>query len=223
MTILDARDIILKPHGVAKHPASSFIGIAIHHTVTNMTASTTIAAERAHIRAIDTAHARRFGGEYSIGYHVLVFPSGRAYQVGDYDGQRAHVKARNHQLIGIAAVGNFTDALPEQAQWDGIVGAVKGLLVVYPGREIKGHNDWARPGEGTACAGMLNDVKWDDVLLAPTPSAPLAWEPTDREFAHAFAYFYKAIFEGKDPTKLHRNHRYALWQMAESTGPKPEL
>ncbi len=128
-------------------------------------------------------------------------------------------EARNHQLIGIAAVGNFTNSLPEQTQWDGIVGAVKELLVVYPGREIKGHNDWARQGEGTACAGMLNDVKWDDVLAPP----PSAWEPTDREYAHAFAYFYRAIFESKDPTKLHRNHRYALWEMAESTGPKPEL
>lgn len=73
-----------------------------------MSASASVADELRHIDGINRWHLNVREFAMGIGYHVLVFPSGRAYQVGVYDAQRAHVKNKNHLYIGLAFVGTFT-------------------------------------------------------------------------------------------------------------------
>lgn len=84
------------------------IGWLIHHTVTTIRAGASVAEEIAHIDAINRWHLNVREFAVGIGYHVLVFPSGRAYQVGVYDTQRAHVRNKNHKFLGLAFVGTFS-------------------------------------------------------------------------------------------------------------------
>lgn len=154
--ILDARNEVSNPGGnVGSHNP---LGLAIHHTVTRMGMEATEVQERAHIRAIDTYHVSiGYGG---FGYHDAVFPSGRVYHCGD--GRRAHVGKRNHELVGIAVVGDFSFSLPGEKQMEGVLEVIS----MYPGNwPVKGHNNWALPGEGTACAGQLNEVDFRGLTL----------------------------------------------------------
>lgn len=151
---------------------SAIKGIAIHHSVTSEPAPSSVEWELAHLRAIDAFHvAKDYGG---IGYHVCAFPSGRVYQVGDFDGARAHVASRNHELVGICAIGDFSSSLPGVTQMGAIVAGIRAVLDFYRlPLPILGHNQWALPGQGTVCAGTLNGYDWTPWLLPPVP------EPVD--------------------------------------------
>lgn len=215
--IIDVRrdGIVANPHGFK--PQGKIIGIAVHHSVTNiredrfhepdrdaldslspkglvpaleiqalreqvymgasMRASTTIEEEKKHIAQIDAYHVSiGYGG---FGYHAAAFPSGRAYLCGD--GQRAHVKDRNHELMGICAIGDFSTALPGEAQMN----ALRELIAAYGGSSLptRGHNEWALPGQGTVCAGRLNGFSW----AQPTPP-PLPPMPTEEAFKQAYVW-----------------------------------
>lgn len=164
MSVIDIRSSTYISHPEGFRPLGVIIGTAIHHSVTFMHTEATESQELNHIRAIDNYHlSLGYGG---FGYHAAAFPSGRAYLCGD--GQRAHVEGRNHQLYGIVAIGNFVDALPTPAQLDAIRS-----LIVYPELPVKGHNEWALPGKGTACAGQLNGFDWREGQPDPT----LAYRP----------------------------------------------
>ena len=54
---------------------------AVHHTVTPESYAGPV-EEIAHLDFIDTWHREKRGFKVGIGYHVVVFESGRAYQVG---------------------------------------------------------------------------------------------------------------------------------------------
>ncbi len=134
------------PNGFA--PLGNVLGIALHHTVTTISPLASEAEEEAHARAIDSYHAgKKWGG---IGYHYLVFPSGRAYRVGW--GQRAHVANRNHELIGIAWVGDLSARVPGEIE---IAAAAECVADAWRriGREVpcRGHREWAVAGWETAC------------------------------------------------------------------------
>ena len=87
-------------------------GWLVHHTVTNMSPDATEAQEIAHIDSINRWHRDNRGFSMGIGYHVLVFPSERAYKVGHYDTSRAHVRNKNHRFLGLAFVGAYTVSAP---------------------------------------------------------------------------------------------------------------
>ena len=96
---------------------ASLIGIAVHHSVSGdyLAAGGPESEELAHLQAIDRYHVgQNFGG---IGYHLAAFTSGRLYLLGDLDGARAHVAGRNHELLGVVAIGTFTDRLPGDRHW----------------------------------------------------------------------------------------------------------
>ena len=175
--MIDASANVTAPEGRGR---LSPIGIALHHSVTTMDADATEAQELAHIEAIDRHHVSiGYGG---FGYHSAVFPSGRAYICGQLTGMRAHVARRNHELIGIVAIGNFVGGLPLQPQMEGIVEAIKDTRSWFPDRSlpVKGHNDWALPGEGTACAGLLNGVDFDALLQIAAPEPVIAASELDQ-------------------------------------------
>jgi hypothetical protein len=149
LNVLDATNEVTNPNGWA--PLGTVIGLAIHHTVTTISPWATEAEERAHIRAIDRYHVSK--GWYGFGYHYAVFPSARVYRCGW--GQRAHVANRNHELIGVAFVGDLTNRSPSPFET-----ASAGLAIADAwtriGKEVpvKGHRDWVTdPAWATACPG----------------------------------------------------------------------
>jgi hypothetical protein len=153
--ILDARAVVTNPAGRYQLDPARVIGIAIHHTVTWAGAPDGYAPERAaefeHISDIDVYHRDKGWGGF--GYHLVVFPSGNVYLCGDLTGARAHVASRNHELIGIALVGDFTNFPPGPRQFAGAIYAVAYVLDAYPGRPVRGHRDWALPEYPTSCPG----------------------------------------------------------------------
>ena len=128
------------------------IGIAVHHTVSPQPSFNSDATEINHALMIDVYHASLgYGG---IGYHALAFPSGAAYLTGVWGGARAHVASRNHQLLGIAAVGDYTAGPPSPA----LIHALQQLINAantHAGQPlpIAGHRAWALPQFPTACPG----------------------------------------------------------------------
>ena len=170
--ILDATSLVTNPLGRKPQDPALVIGFAVHHTV-GVNYVQNEADERSTIRAIDQQHvAQDFGG---FGYHYIVFPSGRAYKCGE--GQRAHVAKRNHELRGIAMSGNFVSQQPTEAAYNGLREILlKERETYYKGYEIRGHREWALPGEGTECPGSIVPKDWkafmDDV---PVPVASNGW------------------------------------------------
>lgn len=161
--MIDARSYVTAP--VGRKPVGQVIGYAVHHSVTTMAPSATETQELAHIKTIDAYHVSiGYGG---FGYHMAAFPSGRAYLAGDLTGQRAHVKDRNHELIGIVAIGDFSNALPGIPQLHAIRDCLEFAAAGYGELPVKGHNDWALPGQGTVCAGQLNRYPWGPILAPP--------------------------------------------------------
>lgn len=88
--------------------------IVIHHSVSKGVKST-IQAELDYLGAVYHLHhdINQWGG---IGYHAVVFPSGRAYITGGVEDIRAHVLGKNFNTYGICLVGDFTDSPPGRAQ-----------------------------------------------------------------------------------------------------------
>lgn len=187
---------------------SGVIGIAVHHSVTTAPVPATNQNELAHIRAIDEYHVGLdYGG---FGYHVAVFPSGNIYLCGDLDGARAHVADRNNELVGIVAIGTFTNSFPSTLHFDAILNAIRDVRAVY-GREleVRGHNLWAKPGKGTECAGKLNTVDWPVALHGPldVPANPPTngepVPPTPRDIAYAGGAAALFVQEGRSLKDLH--------------------
>lgn len=166
--MIDARAQFVNPEGrlvggiPQRIPHAGLQGIAIHHTVTpTPSPAATVAEEMDRLKAIENYHIGQGFGLF--GYHYAAFPSGRCYQIGDTLGQRAHVAQRNHQLVGIALMGTFTEHYPGDDHMRAATEAIKqieaetGLSLA-----IAGHNSWATPGNGTGCAGRLNALTTTD-------------------------------------------------------------
>lgn len=173
VVIFDATNLVTNPAGNRPQDPALLIGIAIHHTVgrNNIENETD---ERATIVAIDRQHVSQgFGG---FGYHGIVFPSGRAYRCGE--GQRAHVKGRNHQLRGWVFSGTYTNVLPTDAAFEGMREALLEERARFGPLEVKGHSEWALPGEGTACPGIIVPRDWN-ALLAPAALVGVGIHYTD--------------------------------------------
>lgn len=176
--MIDARQHVTLPEGRFRLDRAKVLGIAIHHSVTAEPAPSSVERELAHIRAIDRFHVEKnYGGH---GYHIDCFPSGRWYLCGELDGARAHVASRNHELIGICAIGTFTEGFPGAEQMAASAEAIRYVRGFY-GRPlpVAGHNDWALPGQGTVCAGRLNGFDWSPWLLPPPP--PPVEKPAEDE------------------------------------------
>ena len=179
--MIDARIDVTLPAGRFKINMPDVVGIAVHHSVTSEPAPSSEAWERAHIRAIDAYHVKI--GYGCFGYHIAAFESGRWYLCGDLDGARAHVASRNHELVGVVAIGNFVDGFPGAVQMNAIAEALRYVRGFY-GRPliIKGHNDWATPGNGTACAGKLNGFDWGPFMYTAPPPLPVpVVKPSDSD------------------------------------------
>ncbi|HUV48735.1 MAG TPA: hypothetical protein VMX11_07125 [Actinomycetes bacterium] len=154
-------------------------GWAVHHTVTPESYTSPV-EEIAHLDFIDTWHREKRGFKVGIAYHVVVFESGRAYQVGQPMTQRAHIESQNHLYDGLCFVGTFTAThTPSQAAL-----TTARELIVASGMDVQGgHGELQLPGlSGTACPGG-----WNLGLLHTRPPAkpPFATAKTRNALALA--------------------------------------
>ena len=148
------------------------VAISIHHTVT-MAASEDREEERDHVHVIDNYHqSLGWGG---IGYHVLVFPSGRLYQSHANNRiPRAGVAHRNGEIVHLAFVGDFTATQPTAAAIAGAREAIALLRQEYGDIPLMAHREVATPDYPTACPGD-NYRAWIGQLeegLMPTREDP---------------------------------------------------
>lgn len=144
--------------GYATRRLDQIIGIAAHHTVSGGqfygadNPDLTEEDEVNHVLMINIYHlSLLYGG---IAYTVLIFGSGRRYDMGPLTQVRAGVAHKNYVIASFAFVGNFTDRLPTEAA------LASGRQTVAEwraelGRDVpvKGHRDWAVEGWATACPG----------------------------------------------------------------------
>lgn len=196
------------------------VGIAVHHSVTKADEHWLEAQERIHIQTIDQYHASPppLGAGFGLfGYHMAVFPSGRVYLCGELDGMRAHVAKRNHELIGIVAIGNFVGGPPLAPQLEGIIEAIRYVREQVGPLPIKGHNDWALPGEGTACAGALNNVDWEPLLRM---SPPLVYDREQALYSIAVLGFKYGALKW-NPKALEEIHGFDVAVLKDIAGKLP--
>lgn len=155
--MIDVRDQLTQ--GSTTNPDEMVIGLAVHHSATLSKPGRTQAQEMATLMAIDRIHKQRFG---LFAYHMAAFRSGRVYWCGDFNTQRAHVAQRNHELRGVVVIGDFTREIMTVGHFSALSAALSVLSDAFPGREIRGHGDWAVPSHPTVCPGMAYD--WASLL-----------------------------------------------------------
>jgi hypothetical protein len=87
-------------------------------------------------------------------YHLMASPNGRLFLCRDLDRRGSHVYWRNHESVGVALMGDFTDGAPGDKQ---LCAAAAGFVLVLRelGRlvELVGHGEFALPENATACPG----------------------------------------------------------------------
>jgi hypothetical protein len=101
-------------------------------------------------------------------YHLVASPNGRCFVTLPLVFYGAHVALRNHELVGVALMGNFMYAQPGDLQ---LCAAGRALVAIWgvSGRLLpfKAHQEWALPEYPTSCAG---DTwwQWQNRLLVLT-------------------------------------------------------
>ena len=161
--------------GALNSPATS---VAIHHTASNtLPATATVEQERAAMRALERTGIARFGS--TISYHVVVFPSGRAYEGVSMNRRGQHVARHNSVTRGLAFAGNFSSSDPTPAALAtalGIIEMWRQSPHVIHSAPARPHSHWS----ATACPGRAHSA-----LLAfnpnsapqPAPAQPAPTQP----------------------------------------------
>ena len=140
-----------------RRPLSAIDELSIHHTV-SPNREWMEEEELGHVGGIYAQH--RAAGRFTpgdrrwtapgIGYWYLAFPSGRVYQVGDLETQRAAVEGQNNHIVAVALVGDFTEQQPTGAALEA-VRRLHTVLEAELGRTlaVRPHRYYG----GTACPG----------------------------------------------------------------------
>ncbi len=139
------------------YPSRRWTHIVIHHTATH----------EGNALSIDKLHHDR-GFWNGLGYHFLIGNGTLGKKQGQIevgprwvkqmDGAHANADNMNQVGIGIALVGNFSEAWVDQDQLEALVYLVKTLQDYYgiPDDRVIGHRDV--PGKNTECPG--NHFPW---------------------------------------------------------------
>ena len=178
MEIVDSRSIVSNPLG--NRSMIDYLYLILHHSVTTISPSASIAMEQQHIRNIDKDHKDRgFGG---FGYHGAIFPSGRYHRTGDIKGSRAHVRRRNpkgirwNQLaLGLVIIDNLSNHVATPLQVESMTLAIVDMMeeindlsVDIDNIQIGPHNSRFGPilNQSTGCPKMLQYAEIRDNALA---------------------------------------------------------
>ena len=171
LELADGRSILPRDGQYDRHHLGDVIGIAIHHTVPPL-ATSPLTIARYHVEK---------HGWPAIGYHFLVYDQGDLIWCLDLEEYGAHVRQRNHELWGIALVGDFTDHRPPQAQLRATYRLIAELQTIFGDfLPVHGHQGWALSLFPTACPGAshptwLPYLQRTDTSLA---AAMMASHPT---------------------------------------------
>lgn len=148
-----------RPYFAADSKAMPYL--CIHHTATDRDTT---------VDSIDAGHRAAPNRWPGIGYHFVI-RRGRLHYVGDVDTQRAHVKGRNHEAIGAAITGNYTqyDPAPEDLA---ILQTLDAELTAFFGKpkELTTHGEMLP--DYTACPGTRLAVLVPGIRGAPVPTGP---------------------------------------------------
>jgi peptidoglycan hydrolase-like protein with peptidoglycan-binding domain len=146
-------------------------GIAIHHTAGGtLSVNASVEAELNQMRLLEQVGQNRF--RRGISYHVVIFPSGRAYQGLAFNRRGTHVGGHNTALRGIAFAGNFERYQPTPQA------LVTAAQVIAQGRgvhwranaSVDEHRRWT----ATQCAGRnirphIPGLRSTAITVAPIP------------------------------------------------------
>lgn len=166
------------------------VAIAAHHSVTFIAATVqTQQTELDHLRMIDRYHASQGWGGF--GYHLAGFPSGRSYLCGDIRRCRAHVAKRNHELVGIVAIGDFRGGPPGHAQLVAFYGAAEWVRAQWsrPILPIRPHRELALAAYPTACPGVW---PWPAVIIEEEDILPALTQTEQRRLLDRVDELYMA-------------------------------
>ena len=109
-------------------------------------------------------------------YHLVGSPNGRVFYTQSVYNYGAQVARRNDELLGIALMGDFTNARPNRAQL-----CAGGLALVaawyLAGRllDTRGHWEWALPSDPTACPGNTWTQWQHQLLVMARVQGRVAW------------------------------------------------
>lgn len=145
--------------------------LTVHHTAfaTSGIGGTSLEAEARHMRAIQRWHFDR--GFSTIGYHLVISPSGRVFAGRPLNALGAHTKGYNTGSVGICLMGNFQFERPTRAALEALHDAHTELVPGGASVPLKGHKE--HPGHAsTACPGRY--------LLPHIHGGRLAAAPVDR-------------------------------------------
>jgi peptidoglycan hydrolase-like protein with peptidoglycan-binding domain len=153
--------------------------VVIHHTVTTqLPVNATVAQEQQQMRNLEQIGQTRFG--FGISYHVLIFPSGRAYQGVSFNRRGTHTGGHNSTTRGVAFAGNMETNQPSPqalATAAAIVRHGRGRWWVQDA-QVKGH----RRFRATACPGRhlyaaLGQIRNGAITAHPAAPAPAPVAP----------------------------------------------
>lgn len=131
--------------------------IVIHHSASNPNTP---------ISEIDRWHKQRGFTKSSlnfyVGYHYVIFPSGKIIQTRRDNELGCHTIPNNGK-IGICCVGNFCLEKPEQTQLNSLSTLCEKLKRDYNIDEVKGHRDFSRtecPGDNLYLVVLQDRIFW---------------------------------------------------------------
>ena len=136
----------LPKHPSKVYPTRPLSGIkyrVIHHSGVDVDSSPEAVA-RYHIETL---------GWPGVGYTWLISWDGTIYMTNWPETMCYNVSQRNHEVMGILLVGDYSDRWPRPAQLSSARILTKALGIALPDTELKGHYEVALPTSPTACPG----------------------------------------------------------------------
>lgn len=127
----------------AKYPADLIRRMRLQRKLAIAAREQTILAEKAAMRMIQAFHQKTRGWT-DIGYHNVVFDSGRVYEGRPPEVVGAHCPGHNHEP-SVSLAGDYTTTRPSAAQ----MASVRELQRERGAQGLKGHRD----GFPTSCPG----------------------------------------------------------------------
>ena len=157
--------------------------IVIHHSVTTPTNDA-----KSDVDYIAELHRRR--GWDGVGYHFIITADGMVWYVGDIGMGRANVANKNHLVIGVCLVGDFTKGNPTDEQILSAHDLTKFFIEEMP--QLVNVSDWESGLKGhkelqaTQCPGTnwkgVSDSIYERIknripyAPVPVPAPEIDWE-----------------------------------------------
>lgn len=180
---------------------------AIHHSVTpTLSEDASRFVEIAALDTIDRYHRDERDFPMGIGYHVCVFPSGRAYRVGKQGTRRANVGGQNHKYDGLCFIGTFAPNRPPTAA--ALASAAK--VIRASGMPVAGGHG-SLPNQNTACPGGWNLGLLTALLEQGEPSRPMDTE--DAILIYQFLVGGAGVAPGVSIKELPENNNRRVYEV----------